>query len=42
GGVRLSASALDVVKRMIAGEKIDQAESGISKREWRELMTLLE
>jgi thymidylate synthase (FAD) len=42
GGVRLSASALDVVKRMIAGEKISQAESGISKREWRELMTLLE
>jgi len=42
GGVRLSATALDVVKRMIAGETVDQAESGLSKREWRELMAVLE
>ena len=42
GGVRLSATALESVKRMIAGEKIGQAESGLSKREWRELMTVLE
>ena len=42
GGVRLSATALESVKRMIAGEKIGQRESGLSKREWRELMTVLE
>ena len=42
GGVRLSATALDIVKRMIAGETIGQAESGLSKREWRELMAMLE
>ena len=42
GGVRLSATALESVKRMIAGEKIGQAESGLSKREWRELMAMLE
>ncbi len=42
GGVRLSASALESVKRMIAGEKISQVESGLSKREWRELMMVLD
>ncbi|MDP6476143.1 MAG: FAD-dependent thymidylate synthase [Alphaproteobacteria bacterium] len=42
GGARLSATALDTVKRMIAGETIGQAESGLSKREWRELMAVLE
>ncbi len=42
GGVRLSATALESIKQMIAGEKIGQTESGLSKREWRELMTVLE
>ena len=42
GGVRLSATALKTVKRMIAGETLGQAESGLSKREWRELMAILE
>ena len=41
GGARLSANALKAVRRMIAGESVDQAESGISKREWRELMAIL-
>ena len=41
GGANLSAAGLDVVKRMIAGEKIDQPESGLPKREWRELMAVL-
>jgi hypothetical protein len=27
---------------MIAGEKISQVESGLSKREWRELMMVLD
>ena len=41
GGVQLSAKGLEVVKRMIAGEAVDQVASGLSKREWRELMETL-
>src|ERR1700691_5968596 len=41
GGAQLSASALAVVKKMIAGEPVDQEESGLSKREWSELMEKL-
>ena len=40
--VSLSAGGLDVVRRMLAGEAVDQANSGLSKREWRELMDVLE
>jgi thymidylate synthase (FAD) len=41
GGAQLSASGLAVVKRLIAGETVTQAESGMSKREWSELMETL-
>lgn len=41
GGVLLSAAGLAIVKRMLAGEKVDQASSGLSAREWRELMASL-
>ncbi len=41
GGANLSAAGLDLVKRMIAGETITQPESGLPKREWRELMAVL-
>ena len=41
-GAQLSGRALAVVKRLLAGETLDQAESGLSAREWRELMALLE
>ncbi len=41
GGVRLSAKGLDVVRRLIAGRPVAQPESGLSKREWRELMEVL-
>ena len=41
GGIRLSAKGLAVVKRLIAGETVTQAESGMSKREWGELMATL-
>ena len=37
----LSADALAVVKRMLAGENVGQAESGLGKREWTELMEVL-
>ena len=42
GGVRLSSGALEVVKRLTAGEAVTQEESGLSKREWRELMQALD
>ena len=42
GGAMLSSKALAVVRRMIAGEPVDQNQSGLSAREWRELMAVLE
>ena len=41
GGALLSANALAVVKKMLAGESVDQAASSMSKREWSELMQVL-
>jgi len=42
GGARLSATALKVVKNLIAGKKITQKNSGLSLREWAEVMETLE
>jgi thymidylate synthase (FAD) len=42
GGANLSAKGLAIVKKLIAGQKVNQEESGMSKGEWRELMTVLE
>lgn len=36
GGVTLSGKAIAVLKRRLAGETVGQAESGMSKGEWRE------
>ena len=41
GGFHLSAKGLDAVKRMLAGEEVDQKDSGLSPREWREMMEAL-
>ena len=41
GGVHLSEKALQAIKRMLNGEKVDQKESGLSLREWRETMDKL-
>lgn len=41
GGAQLSAAGLAVVKRLLAGEEVVQEGSGLSPREWRELMSLL-
>jgi thymidylate synthase (FAD) len=41
GAATLSAQMLAVVRRMLAGEAVAQEASGLSKREWRELMDLL-
>lgn len=42
GGATLSAKDLAVVRGLTRGEAVDQAASGLSKREWRELMEVLE
>jgi thymidylate synthase (FAD) len=39
--VSISASGLAVIRRMLAGEPVDQQGSGLGAREWRELMALL-
>jgi thymidylate synthase (FAD) len=41
GGFNLSEKGLAAVKRLLAGEKVDQKESGLSPREWREMMEAL-
>lgn len=42
GGAALSARALEAVRRMVRGEAVTAEESGLSKGEWRELMTVLQ
>lgn len=42
GGVHLSRTAVSIVRRMLAGEQVTQADSGLSAREWREMMGALE
>lgn len=41
GAAQFSATMLAVLRRMLAGEAVDQAQSGLSKREWAEMMTVL-
>ena len=41
GGVSLSSAGLEVVKKMLGGEEVNQSNSGLSIREWRELMESL-
>ena len=41
GGAHLSAKGLAAVQRMLAGESVDAKSSGLSAREWRELMQSL-
>ncbi len=42
GAVTLSAQMLAVVRRMLAGEAVEQPVSGLNRREWAELMAALE
>mgnify|MGYP005634123761 FL=1 len=42
GSIELSAEAMNVIKIMLAGKKIDQKSSGLSLREWNELMNSLD
>jgi thymidylate synthase (FAD) len=41
GAVSFSATMLAILRRMLAGEAVDQASSGLSKREWGEMMSVL-
>ena len=41
GGAHLSDRGLGIVKRLLAGDDVEQKDSGIAPREWRELMELL-
>jgi thymidylate synthase (FAD) len=41
GAVTFSAKMLDIIKRMLAGEQVEQPGSGLSKREWNEMMASL-
>ncbi len=41
-GKNLSGPALNVIRKMIKGKEVSQEESGLSVREWGELMELLE
>ena len=41
GGAHLSRAGIEVVRRMLAGEAVAQEDSGLSKREWAELMETL-
>ena len=40
--VSVSGKGIEVVRKMLKGEKVTQEESGMSKREWTELMAELE
>ena len=41
GAAQISATGLAIIRRMLSGEKVTQDGSGLSKREWRELMATL-
>lgn len=42
GGTYVSKKGIEVLKQMLAGQKISQEESGLGKREWDELMETFE
>jgi thymidylate synthase (FAD) len=41
GAATFSATMLTVLRRMLAGERVEQADSGLTKREWSEFQALL-
>ena len=42
GAVSLSAQMVEVTRRMLKGEEVTQETSGLTKREWREFMEVVE
>ena len=41
GSATFSATALGALRRMVAGERVEEATSGLGAREWRELQAVL-
>jgi thymidylate synthase (FAD) len=41
GAVTFSVKMLEILRRMLSGEPVDQPASGLSKREWAEMMAAL-
>jgi thymidylate synthase (FAD) len=41
GAVTFSAKMLTVLRKMLTGEPVDQPSSGLSKREWSEMLSAL-
>ena len=42
GGTRLSKSAVETLSRLLRGEKLSQLDSGLSRREWVDLMKIFD
>ena len=42
GGTEVSSKGKKIIQKLISGEEIDAEKSGLSKREWNELMTAFE
>jgi len=42
GGTEVSSKGKKIIQKLISGEKVDVENSGLSKREWNELMSALE
>ena len=42
GGTEVSSKGKKIIQKLISGESVDAEQSGLSKREWNELMTALE
>ena len=42
GGTEVSAKGKLIIQKMIKGEKVNMEDSGLSKREWNELMEAFE
>ncbi len=42
GGTEVSSKGKKIIQKLISGEKVDVEKSGLSKREWNELMTVFD
>ena len=42
GGTEVSAKGKSIIQKLIKGEKVSIEDSGLSKREWNELMIAFE
>ena len=42
GGTEVSSKGKKIIQKLISGEKVDAEKSGLSKREWNELMSALD